>query len=126
MFTGSAKGKNKAGKGNDEGLRGVGGILILKSQGDACVKARSEESCALLTCIWGKDISGCRNGGARAWRQEHGWAAQNQYGQCDWSKPRGRGKLEYVWMRLEGHSNHVGTQEEPGLCSGEMRSRAVR
>lgn len=62
MFTGSAKGKNKAGKGNDEGLRGVGGILILKSQGDACVKTRREESCALLMCIWGKDISGCRNG----------------------------------------------------------------
>jgi len=56
----------------------------------------------------------------------HGWAAQNQYGQCDWSKPRGRGKLEYVWRRREGHSNHVGTQEEPGLCSGDMRSRAVR
>ena len=66
MFTGSAKGKNKAGKGNDEGLRGVGGILILKSQGDACVKTRREESCALLMCIWGKDISGCRNGGCKS------------------------------------------------------------
>lgn len=66
MFRGRAKGKNKAGKGNDEGLRGAGGILILKSQGDACVKTRSEESRALLMCIWGKDISACRNGGYKS------------------------------------------------------------
>ena len=62
--------------------------------------------------------------GARAWRQEHGWAAQNQRGQCDWSKRTGRGKLEYVCIRLEGHSDHMGNQEKPGLCSGETRSQS--
>ena len=34
----------------------MGGILILKSQGDAGVKTGSEESHALLTCLWGKDV----------------------------------------------------------------------
>ena len=27
-------------------------------------------------------------------------------------------------MRLEGHSDHVGNQEEPGFCSGETRSQS--
>lgn len=51
MFAGSAKRENKAAKQNDEGLRGVGGILILKSQGDAGVKTGSEESHALTTHV---------------------------------------------------------------------------
>lgn len=96
MFRGRAKGKNKAGKGNDEGLRGAGGILILKSQGDACVKTRSEESRHYSRASGARTFQLAGTAGARAWRQEHGWAAQGQHGQCDWSKLRGRGS----WSRF--------------------------
>ena len=39
-----------------------------------------------------RTVQVARTAGARAWRQEHGWAAQNQRGQCDWSKRTGRGE----------------------------------
>lgn len=79
----------------------------------------------------GRGLQLAGTAGARALRQERGWVAQNQPGQCNWSEVRGGGKVGVRLDEARGHPDldgetRVVDHEESGLYSDEMGGHAAR